>query len=402
MIFLLFGSAVMPAQDSLPAPDDKQVPEITEPAYNDTTFGSIAAFSHTISSTTGIAMSPLLGMGVLGAWKYYQSDDAYRNSLPWYSNPWVWGICFGFFLLLKSKDTLGAFIPEVVKKPITVLDDISDKASALIVALAVVPAAVWEELEKHRPMPSEEGLAMAPVIFPIIAVVGAVAIFVIVWFAFNALSSIKILSPSSMINTAISVVKGAVIAVFAGLAALNPWVGLILSLSIIIFCALIFSWAFRWNVFGTLFVKDFVTGAFNKPLAPDEELKGFSTALFPGVKTRTYGRLTRDGDELVFAWKPWLVMPTRRNRIKLTEVESGARKGIFLPSVTLLNAEANRHRAVIDFRLRYRSHAEEIQSRLGLDSTQPNAVFSGFRACWEWFRDQIQRGGRDLANAFQA
>ena len=133
---------------SLPVAAQEPFPKITpeieekEAEYNDTEFAAAVALSQTITSTTGIAMSPLLGMGALGAWKYYQSDEAYRNSLPWYSSPWVWGICFGIFLLLKSKDTLGVWIPEVVKKPITVLDDLTDKASAVIVALAVIPAAV--------------------------------------------------------------------------------------------------------------------------------------------------------------------------------------------------------------------------------------------------------------------
>ncbi|MDF1815226.1 MAG: hypothetical protein P1V20_23705 [Verrucomicrobiales bacterium] len=381
-----------PELETSPVP---QTEETGETQFNESAFGVIAAFSHTFSSTTGIAMSPLLGMGVLGAWKYYKSDEMYRNSLPWYSKPWVWSICLGIFLLLKSKDTLGAWIPEMVKKPITVLDDVAEKASALIVALAVVPPAVWAEMEKLNLLPDDSAtapMAMAPILVPVLVTVAAVVSFVVVWFAFNALSSIKILSPSSFINSAISVCKGAVITVFAALAALNPWVGLILSLAIVITCAFIFGWAFRWNVFGTLFVKDFFTAAFNKPLTEGEELKGFSTRFFPGVKTRTYGRITREGDELVFRWKPWLFLPSKRSRISVAETDTAARKGLFLPSVTLRDRQMERDVSVFDFRLRYRSHAEEIQNKLQLNEVKPNFVLGGIRASWEWFKDQLKRG----------
>jgi hypothetical protein len=399
LIFLAFISP-LPAEDTLqPIPEDAAN---AEPDYNDTEFGAAVTLSHTITSTTGIAMSPLLGMGVLGAWKYYKSDGEYRNNLPWYSKPWVWGICFGIFLILKSKDTLGVWIPEVAKKPITVLDDLADKASAVIVAIAVIPSTVLDDFETLVPQTSTEApVAMAPFILPVLVIAVSILIFGVVWIAFNALSSIKILSPSSVVNSIISVFKGLVIAVFAGLAVLNPWVGLAISLVVILVCTLIFGWAFRWNVFGTLFVKDFFTGAHNDPLKTGEDLKGFSTANFPGLKPRTYGRVTREGNELIFRWKPWLIMPARKSRIDLENTDTSCRKGIFFPSVTLRDSGTDRHRSIIDFRLRYRSHGEEIQSLLALDSMSPGLVLSGVRSAWLWLKEQVQRGGAEFARVIQ-
>jgi len=402
----LIGILNLPAQDAAPKPGPISPPaetETEESEYNDSEFGTAVVLSESISTTTGVAISPLLGMGVLGAWQYFRADETMRETLPWYTAPWIWGICFGIFLLLKSKDTVGAWIPELVKKPITVLDDLQEKASALIVGLAVIPTAVLAEFKEMVPeTTSDAPVAMAPFIMPVLIVVGSIVIFMIVWVAFHALSSIKILSPSSMINSAISIVKGAFLAAFALLAALNPWVGLALSIGVIVICAFFFGWAFRWNVIGSLFVKDFFTGAFNEPLEDGETLKGFSTNHFPDVKPRTYGEIERVGDELVFSWKPWLIMPKLKSRISLIDVESSVRKGVFLPSVTINSRGVDRHRSVFDFRLRYRSQVDEIQNRLQLDTITPSLVLSGIHASWLWIKDQFQQGGSALSKAIKS
>ena len=386
-----------PAEETNPGGEEK------DSAYNETEFGRAVSLSQSISTTTGVSISPLLGMGALGAWQYFRTDDALRDNLPWYTSPWVWGICFGIFLLLKSTDTVGAWIPELVKKPVTVLDNLQDKASALIVALAVIPTAVLNDFRGMAPpqsSTSDSSAAMAPIVFPILIVVLSVAIFAVVWIAFHALSSIKVLSPSSLINAAISIVKGAFLAAFAFFAALNPWVGLVLSLVIILVCALFFGWAFRWNVFGVLFIKDFFTAAYNRSLKADEKLKGFSKSGFPGVKTRTYGELQRRDDALYFLWKPWLIFPRKSCRIPLSQAEGRVREGIFLPSITVKTPEMERSSAVFDFRLRYRSQTEAIEERLQLDGSEPCPVLSGIRSCWLWVTEQFRQGGGALAKAW--
>ncbi len=395
LLFLVATSLPLMAQapsplDDFPASSPTPNPDVE--TYNDTEFGTALALSQTISQSTGIAMSPLLGMGALGAWQYYKADDVDRDSLPWYSNPWVWGTCLVVFLLLKSNDTAGAWIPELVKKPITVLDSLTDKASALIVALAVIPPWVLNEFKNLQPSDSADGsVATIPFVFPVLLVVLVVSIFTVVWFAFSALSSIKVMSPSSLINSGIALVKGGFMALFVAVAALNPWIALTVSLAIIGLCVLIFGWSFRWNVFGTLFVKDFFTGAFSRPLHPREELKCFTTSHFPGVKPRTYGRITRVGDTLVFTWSPWLILPAKRATICLTGVEACARKGLLLPSITLQAEASSRHLNVIDFRLRFRSQTEEICSRLALYSVRPIPVLGSARACWNWIKEQLQQ-----------
>ena len=75
-------------------------------------------------------------------------------------------------------------------------------------------------------------------------------------------------------------------------------------------------------------------------------------------------------------------MPSRTTRINLEGSETSCRNGVFFPTITLKTDESERHRGIIDCRLRYRSHGDELQSLLGLDSVSPGLVVSGAKAGW--------------------
>jgi hypothetical protein len=45
-----------------------------------------APLAATISTVTGMAISPLLGTGAYGAYQWISSDEAARASLPWYAH----------------------------------------------------------------------------------------------------------------------------------------------------------------------------------------------------------------------------------------------------------------------------------------------------------------------------
>ena len=47
--------------------------------------------AQTISLITGVAISPLLGTGAVGAWRYFQvKTPQERANLPWFAQPWFW------------------------------------------------------------------------------------------------------------------------------------------------------------------------------------------------------------------------------------------------------------------------------------------------------------------------
>ncbi|MSU70127.1 MAG: hypothetical protein EXS39_05000 [Opitutaceae bacterium] len=98
-----------------------------------------AALAGTVSTVTGIAISPLLGTGAYGAYLNISAkDDATRAKLPWFAQ---WSFFVPALLIVglcACKDSLGAVLPPGLKKPLDILETIENKASGLVAAGAVV------------------------------------------------------------------------------------------------------------------------------------------------------------------------------------------------------------------------------------------------------------------------
>src|SRR5262249_55831097 len=61
--------------------------------------------AQTLSTITGVAISPLFGVGAVGAWKYAEAKtpDA-RAKLPWFAQPWFWAPALIIVILCALKD----------------------------------------------------------------------------------------------------------------------------------------------------------------------------------------------------------------------------------------------------------------------------------------------------------
>ena len=84
-----------------------------------------------VSATTGLAISPLFGMGALGAWQWWQTPEHAREQLPWHSHPAFWLPAFLMVLLLAAKEPVLYFLPGA-KKPLDLLEVLENKARALV------------------------------------------------------------------------------------------------------------------------------------------------------------------------------------------------------------------------------------------------------------------------------
>ena len=52
--------------------------------------GPGAAFAQTITTVTGIAISPLLAMSAVGVWQFFRAPSEKRDQLPFYAQWWFW------------------------------------------------------------------------------------------------------------------------------------------------------------------------------------------------------------------------------------------------------------------------------------------------------------------------
>jgi len=348
----------------------------------------------TVSMITGVAISPLLGTSAVGAYEYFGAKTPEAKArLPWFANPLFWvpamllvGACF-------LKDTAGIALPTVLKKPFDVAEACEHKVSGLVATGAFVPIAASIF---HSPDPNT-GASLASLGFAAIdlhwlynalMIPVAMAAFVIVFLASNAINILILLSPFSTVDAALKGFRTAILASVVGTSFVSPWMGALWALVIILFSWLIAGWSFRLSHFGISFIWDFITGRKNRFTPDAKENKMFLGAKNQKVPTRTYGKLSQnEKGELVFRFHPWLVLPPRTIILPAGNYETG--RGLFYSEV--MREEGGTLKTVILLPPRYRGHEEEIARIYNFAGTRD----VGIRAAWAWFKSLF--GGRRAA-----
>lgn len=367
------------------------LPAATTASSSDKSPGS--AISSTVTTITGIAISPLLGTGAYGAYKYVSAAEAEREKLPWYAQPAFFVPALLIALACAFKDTLGAILPPGWKKPMDILETVENKASGLVAAGAVVPLTVdsLRGLIASNASHAVEGahgsgLAMVTLasvdfswLLNILTVPLGVAVFVVVWMASHAINVLILLSPWGAIDAALKSARTALLGLIAATAALKPQYAAILSLVVIVISYFVAGWSFRLMIFGTAFTWDFFTLRKRRFKVSDSVNKVFSGAHLKGVPLRTFGRLvnaTEGGGEMRFAYKPWLVFPERTAGVKMDAPFVG--KGLFFSSV-----RDGEHTFFL-LPPRYRGHEDEMAKACGFAGGVKEA---GILRAWSSMRE---------------
>ena len=348
----------------------------------------------TVSMITGVAISPLLGVSGVGAYDYFKAKTPEAKAkLPWFANPLFWipamlivGACF-------LKDTAGIAIPTVLKKPFDVAETIEHKISGLVATGAFVPivASIFHAPDQ-APGASLAAAGFATIdlhwLYNALMVPIAMAVFFIVFLASNAINILILLSPFSTVDAALKGFRTAILASVVGTSFVNPWIGAAWALIVILVSWLIAGWSFRLSHFGMSFVWDFVTSRKNRFHPDAKENKMFLGRKCEKVPTRTYGKLSRnDKGELIFNYRPWLVLPQRTLTLPTGNYEAG--RGVFYSEI--LRVEGDSAKTVILLPPRYRGHEEEIAKIYHFTGVRD----VGLRAAWAWFKSLF--GGKTAA-----
>jgi hypothetical protein len=332
-----------------------------------------------VSQSTGIAISPLLGVGALGAWTYFQVPEAERDQLPWFAQMWFWLPALVLVLLLVAKDPLLGFLP-IVKKPLDALDVVEDKISAVLASVVVIPmlgsvlsrALLTEEVAGGMTgspylltMTFPAFLSGAPgKIVIALSVVGLMAAFFVTWLAAHTINVLILLSPFGPLDTLLRAVKGLVLMTLVIATLIAPVLGLVVSIVIILVAWKIAGWSFRFSVFGSVLAWD-ILGFRSRRIDPaSEPLVAFSGPDLVGAKPRTYGVIENEAASgLFFAFRPWLVLPVSRVSIPADELEVG--KGLFTPIMLGAAESEDDSKHLARFPPRFSGHEEVLADRLG-------------------------------------
>jgi hypothetical protein len=358
--------------------------------------------AQTLSTITGVAISPLLGVSAVGCYQYYKAQtDEERARLPWFASPVFWVPAFLVIGLCFIKDTAGTALPTVAKKPLDAIESIEHKISGLVATGAFVPIMVNIIHEANstggQPTLSWSALGFAAMdfhwLYDVLVTPVAMAAFFIVFLASNAINILILLSPFTTVDLALKTFRTTILASVVGSAAIgswsgHPWIGALWALVIIVISYFISGWSFRLSHFGLVFLWEFFTRSKTRFQPDAKENNMFLGRKTEKAPTRTYGKLLRnDQGELVFHYRPWLVLPLRTLTLPAGIYETG--RGIFYSEI--LRVEGAYVENVMLLPPRYRGHEEEIARIYNFAGTRD----VGLRAAWAWFKNLF--GGKTAA-----
>ncbi len=339
-----------------------------------------------LSEITGVAISPLLGMGAVGCVKYFRTAPEKRYQLPWFASPLFWIPAFVLVGLCFLKDAAGATVmPTIVKKPLDALEAVEHKISGLIAVGAFVPivAAIFQAPDEAPNSASLASAGFAAIdlhwLYNALIIPFAMVAFVLVWLASNAINILILLSPFTTIDTSLKLFRTFILGTVCASAWANPWVGAAWALVIILFSYLIAGWSFRLTHFGLVFLWDFFTGRKHRFKLAVDQNRMFLGRKIEKAPARTYGKLSRNGSgELVFEYRPFLVMPRRTLIMPAGIYETG--RGLFYSEI--LRVDGDSAKTLILLPPRYLSHEEEVSRHYSLAGTRD----VGLRAAWAWVK----------------
>ncbi len=350
-----------------------------------------------LTQVTGIAISPLLGVSAVGAYRYFQaSTPEEKTALPWFAHPGFWALALLLVAGVAAKDTLGATLPPGWKKPLDVAETIENKVSGLVAAGAVIPSLVTFGSKMimdsaGAPELHATGLAMLPVaafdsswLLSILMVPLSVAVFAVVWLTSHAINVLILLSPWGAIDAALKGLRTAVLGLVTATAWIDPVVGATLSTVIVIIAYFTAGWAFRLTVFGSVFCWDFFTVRRRRFQLLADGNKLFTGAKLEGIPPRTYGRLHQAADgALTLKFRPWLVLPPREVAVPREGLVVGC--GVFYSEVLGHDPKSDSNRTLLLLPPRYLGHEELFARTYHISGT----CEVGLRRAWSWLKEAL-------------
>jgi hypothetical protein len=367
-----------------------------------------------LATVTSTAISPLVGVCVMGMWRYYRTPQLQRDQLPVIQKPKFWIPVILLLVLIFLKDTIGGFAP-LIKKPLDAAEVLFVNHAALVlIAFPVVVAQVsrvmgfpsWKALLAYLvdgPVVYAAGVQTSGVhhafgiaIAALVTVLGLMITFV-VWLVGHSFDVLAMLSPFPFLDFLLKAARNTLFAVLLLTALLSPVLGLILSVILIVVSFLLFGWALRLAFFGTVFawslLRALVMHEHVKPNRGDK-VRAF-TARVGKLPRWTYGHLglSEDGT-LLFGYRRLLLGP--QSTIKVGHANSFAvGQGIFSPCVIEPIESTDKHHVAFRLLPTYRGSEESIRTCLDLGQVCDLRLTKGLRSFWRF----VTNGGESTVSA---
>lgn len=360
------------------------------------------ALAEGITQLTGVAISPLLGVSGVGAWKYFSTGKGERPDLPWFCHPVAWGIGFSILALVMLKDVLGAAMPAVLKKPLDVVELFEDKISAVVASAALVPFLDHEIAKVFAGQGSpvsmtgfaaaglatiDPVLAHSPALLLAVLVPLSLVAFFAVWLSSHALNVLLLFSPFGMLDLFLKTSRVLFLGFLALFSAVAPVLAAVLC-GVLILVALWFApRTFRLCVFGTVMSADLLRSLVRRS-DRHEKTRGFLARRSRGLPALTFGRLEREEGAVIFSSRVLLLGPARRIVLSASE-RLDLEKGVIFPSLREEGIGSEKADVIVHLLPRHRHDLRHVSEKLDIRRIQDHAVVRGVRAAFAWVRESV-------------
>lgn len=343
----------------------------------------------TLNLATGAAINPLLVVGGLGAWCWLDTPQEQRAKLPWHHQPWYWGPLLVIALLYLLGSLIGLFAP-AGNKFTEAARTLEGNLQPLYTLPFLLPFVYQrfgggiEQVDKMLasviPSAHAAGLeSMAEIsMLPVLMALAFAFIYGVVWLTTQAVNAMVLLSPVPFIDILIRSAHLTYVVVLIGLSIISPFLGLLLTLPLIILALLVCGWCFRLSVFGTVIAADLLR--FWRKITVNSRVLAFAARRLEGVPVRTCGKLQRTDKGLVFQYRPWLILP--RRSIPLSDNEIVLERGLLYPRLRSQNSGSTV--TLLALPPRYRSQEEAVAQQLGITTITSCAILRGWAAIKSW------------------
>ena len=346
-----------------------------------------------VSATTGIAISPLFGMGAVGAWQWWHTPEAARAGSPWHAHPGFWIPALLLVALLVLKEPMLYFFPGA-KKPLDLVEVIENKASALVAAPLVLHLAIQtfrhaSSAGASTPIVSA-GVDPGTSVMVVIGSLGLLAVFACVWMVSHAVNMLILLSPSATLDMAMRGFRGLVLSAVALSAMLNPWFGLVIALVVILVCYRCFGWAWRLMIFGSTIAFDLVTRRKQAGTDGSGKVRAFLARADAATRLprRSRGWLHLDATgELVFTgralpWRPAASIAYDARAVQIT-------RGLLGPDLRDNSPGGFGSRALASLPPRFTGAEESLGKEFGIDASTQHPAARTWQAAVRWLTDTL-------------
>lgn len=355
-----------------------------------------------LSQITGTAISPLLGVSSVGAWRYFHTPESLRAALPWFCHPRVWGFGFAVLALCFFKDLFGTIAPPLLKKPFDIAELFENKLSALVASAAFVPF-IASQMAQHFSAADHAQIAAPSHIhyaallpipiatfafdFRLFAIPLAILAFLTVWLAGHVINVLIALCPFGFIDALLKLAKLTLLSSVVLSYLVNPYIGAVVSLMILCCAAVMAPWAFRLSRFGTLMSLDTIAPARARRAARPDEPHCFLACALPNAPVRTYGRFARSSDGCSqFKFRRWLLS---RCTMPIPPGTTAISQGVVFPSVLHTPDPATPMRPLLNLLPRYRGLESAIAVHFGISDILSSPLLKGFKAVRAWIGEII-------------